>query len=169
MPLAASVRAYLALGSNLGDRLMQMQAALEALAADDALCVCQVSPVYENRAVGMGEANPFLNAMAEVATTLPPLALLDRCLEVETELGRTRSGDWAPRTIDIDIIAYDDASIESDRLSLPHPRITERDFVMHPLNDIAPELRIHGQRVADLAPNLPMDALRLCEATLRIE
>lgn len=163
------VRAYVALGSNLGDRLGQMQLALERLAADAAVRVLQVSPVYENRAVGMGEAAAnFLNAIAEVETSLAPLDLLDRCLAVETQLGRVRTGGWTPRTIDLDVIAYGDAVIEHERLQVPHPRIGERDFVVHPLNAIAPEQRIRGQRVADLAANVSMDALTRHDRELRV-
>jgi len=160
------VRAYVALGSNLGDRLGQMQSALERLSAGDAMTVLQVSPIYENRAVGMGEADPFLNAIAEVETSLRPLEVLDRCLEVETQLGRVRTGEWAPRTIDLDVIAYGDEVIENERLHVPHPRIAERDFVVHPLNAIAPELIIRGQRVADLAANFPIDGLTRYDAKL---
>ncbi len=163
-----TVRAYIALGSNLGERLSQMQAALDTLVADGALRILQVSPVYENRAVGMGEVDDFLNAVAVVETSLAPLDLLDRCLAVESQLGRVRTGEWAPRTIDLDVIAYGDEEIEHPRLHVPHPRIAERDFVVHPLNAIAPELRIGGQRVADLAAALPMDGLRLCKERLKI-
>lgn len=156
-----SQTAYVALGSNLGDRLALMQAALDRLACDT-LRVCQVSPIYENRAVGMGdEAEPFLNAIAEVETSLDPHQLLDHCLEVEEQLGRVRTGEWAPRTIDLDVIAYGEEEILSDRLHVPHPRIAERDFVVHPLNSIAPNLMIRGQRVEQLAVALPMDALTL--------
>lgn len=166
MPL---VRAYVALGSNLGDRIGQMQSALERLSVDDALQVLQVSPVYENRAVGMGEVDDFLNAIAEVETSLNPLELLDRCLDVESQLGRIRTGEWSPRTIDLDVIAYGNVEIESERLHLPHPRIAERDFVVHPLNAIAPELQIRGRRVADLAKALSMDALTIHNASLTSE
>jgi 2-amino-4-hydroxy-6-hydroxymethyldihydropteridine diphosphokinase len=155
VPLAT---AYIALGSNLGDRLVQMQAALNRL-AQQAVVVKQASPVYENRAVGMGEADPFLNAMARIETSLTPLDLLDLCLAVESQLGRRRSGQWAPRTIDLDIIAYDDLELTAERLKLPHPRIEARDFVLYPLRDIAPDLVIRGRRVAELAAQLPMDAL----------
>jgi 2-amino-4-hydroxy-6-hydroxymethyldihydropteridine diphosphokinase len=161
------VRAYIALGSNLGDRLGQMQAALQRLSAAGDLTVRQLSPVYENRAVGMGEVDDFLNAIAEVDTSLTPLELLDRCLDVETELGRVRTGGWTPRTIDLDLIAYGDEVIDLERLQVPHPRIAERDFVLHPLNAIAPDLCIRGQRVEDLAAALSMDALTLCEAALK--
>ncbi len=158
MPL---VRAYIALGSNLGNRLAQMQSALERLSGNQ-VKVCAVSPVYENRAVGMGEdAAPFLNAIAEVETSLAPLALLDRCLEVERELGRVRTGEWAPRTIDLDIIAYGEETISEERLHVPHPRIAERDFVVHPLNAIAPDLCISGRRVAEMAEALAAEGLSL--------
>ena len=165
MPL---VRAYIALGSNLGDRIGQMQSALKALAADNQLKVLQISPLYENRAVGMGEADDFLNAMTEVETSMAPLALLDCCLKVESKLGRVRTKDWAPRTIDLDIIAYGDEVIEHERLQVPHPRIAERDFVVHPLCAIAPDVEIRGQRVSHMAAALPMDSLTLCELKLEL-
>ena len=165
MPL---VRAYIALGSNLGDRIGQMQSALKALAADNQLKVLQISPLYENRAVGMEEADDFLNAMAEVETSMAPLELLDFCLGVESKLGRVRTKEWAPRTIDLDIIAYGDEVIEHERLQVPHPRIAERDFVVHPLCAIAPNVEIRGQSVAHMAEALPMDRLTLCELKLEL-
>ena len=165
MPL---VRAYIALGSNLGNRIGQMQSALKALAADNQLKVLQISPVYENRAVGMGEADDFLNAMAEVETSMAPLELLDCCLGVESKLGRVRTKEWAPRTIDLDIIAYGDEVIEHERLQVPHPRIAERDFVVHPLCAIAPNLEIRCQSVAHMATALPMDSLTLCKLKLQL-
>jgi 2-amino-4-hydroxy-6-hydroxymethyldihydropteridine diphosphokinase len=138
-----------------------MQDALERLADDAHLAVLEVSSVYENRAVGMGPADPFLNAVVKVATDLEPLELLDRCLQVESRLGRVRSKDWTPRTIDLDVIAYADVVMQHARLQIPHPRIAERDFVVHPLCEIAPELVLDGRRVADLAAALPTDDLTL--------
>ncbi|MDC0497489.1 2-amino-4-hydroxy-6-hydroxymethyldihydropteridine diphosphokinase [bacterium] len=159
--------AYVALGSNLGDRLALMQAALDQLACN-ALCVRKVSPIYQNRAMGMGdEAEPFLNAIVEVETSFDPHQLLDHCLDVEQQLGRVRTGEWVPRSIDLDVIAYGDEEILSDRLHVPHPRIAERDFVVHPLNSIAPNLVIRGQHVEQLAAKLPMDALTLLEDRLK--
>jgi 2-amino-4-hydroxy-6-hydroxymethyldihydropteridine diphosphokinase len=96
-----------------------------------------------------------------VETSLEPLALLDRCLEVERELGRVRTGEWAPRTIDLDIIVYGEETISDERLQVPHPRIAERDFVVHPLNAIAPDLIIRGQAVSEMAATLSMDDLSL--------
>jgi 2-amino-4-hydroxy-6-hydroxymethyldihydropteridine diphosphokinase len=116
----------------------------------------------------MREADDFLNAIAEVETSMAPLALLDFCLEVESKLGRVRTKEWAPRTIDLDIIAYGDEVIEHERLQVPHPRIAERDFVVHPLCAIAPNLEIRGQRVTHMAVALPMDRLTLCELKLEL-
>ena len=155
MPLT---RAYVALGSNQGERLRLMQLALDSLSSHE-LSVVQVSPIYENRALGMAEAEDFLNAIAEVDTSLSPINLLDRCLLVESELGRIRGKEWAPRTIDLDIITYGHEVIQHPRLCIPHPRLAERDFVVHPLNALAPDLVICGQRVSDMAQSLPTDEL----------
>ena len=158
-------RAYLALGSNQGDRLRQLQEALDSLACDE-LSIIQVSPVYENRALGMGEAEDFLNAIAEIDTSLSPISLLDHCLDVEAELGRVRGKEWAPRTIDLDLITYGQKVIRHSRLCIPHPRVAKRDFVVHPLNAIAPDLVICGRRVSDMAYALPIDELTLTSHSL---
>ena len=151
MPLTT---AYLALGSNLGERLEQMCSALELLEAEDVVIV-NASPVYQNRAIGMGDADPFLNAVVEVQTQLEAEALLDVCLAVENKLGRVRTGGWAPRTIDIDVLIFGQTRVETERLHLPHPRIAERDFVLQPLADIAPDLTLMGQTVKALLDQLP--------------
>lgn len=159
--------AYLGLGSNLGDRLGQMQAALDQLHCK-ALRIREISPVYENRAIGMdADAGPFLNAVVRIETSLEAHDLLDRCLEVEEQLGRIRSGKWTSRTIDLDIIVWGEAEILSQRLEVPHPRMAERDFVVHPLNAIAPDLLIRGQRISELARNLPINTLTLYAGRLR--
>lgn len=156
MPLA-----YIALGSNLGDRIGQMRRALELLEDGERLRVLRTSPVYQNRAVGMGEdANDFLNAIVELETALEPMELLDSCLEVERRLGRTRSQEgWRPRTIDLDILFYKGAKLNDERLVLPHPRIAERDFVAVPLADLAPELQIDGRSVREIVQDLAKNEL----------
>lgn len=158
MPLA-----YIALGSNLGDRLGQMRQALVLLEKHDGISVLRASPIYQNRAVGMGEdAEDFLNAVAELSCSLEPLELLDVCLEVEQQLGRTRSGEgWAPRTIDLDILVYEGAQVQDERLRLPHPRIAERDFVAVPLAELAPDLEINDRSVAEVAQSLAQNELTL--------
>jgi 2-amino-4-hydroxy-6-hydroxymethyldihydropteridine diphosphokinase len=163
MPLTT---AYLALGSNVGDRLENMRSALRMLEAGGDLIVLQVSPAYENRAIGMGEADPFLNAVAEINTSLSAEALLDRGFEVESRLGRVRTGSWAPRTMDIDLLLYGQVHMETDRLQIPHPRIAERDFVVFPLLEIAPDLQIDGRSIQAIASALPEVELSQLEERL---
>lgn len=152
MPLTT---AYLALGSNVGERLEQMRSALELLGAEG-VTIAAASPVYQNRAIGMGDADPFLNAVVEVQTELDAEALLDVCLVVENKLGRVRTGGWSPRTIDVDVLIFGETSIETERLHLPHPRIAERDFVLQPLSDIAPDLQVNGRTIRALLAALPL-------------
>ncbi len=143
MPLTT---AYLGLGSNVGARFEQMCAALRHLQAAG-VAIINASPVYQNRAVGMGTADPFLNAVVEVRTTLQAEDLLNLCLAIETQLGRIRTQRWSPRTIDIDILIFGHTQIHTERLQLPHPGIAERDFVLQPLLDIAPELKLQGASI----------------------
>jgi len=158
--------ATLALGSNLGDRLANLRAAVTRLEAAGNLLVTRVSRIYENRAVGMGEAGPFLNGALEVKTSLSPETLLDRCLAVEDSLGRRRAETWIPRTIDIDVLLYGEASMASERLVLPHPSIAERDFVVQPLLDIDPERSVSGTTVRALRDALGEIGLRRIDARL---
>lgn len=164
MPLAT---AYLALGSNLGDRLGQMRVALELLEADYGVRILRSSAVYQNRAIGMENAEDFLNAVVAVETELAPEALLDACLAVETKLGRVRSGVWAPRTIDLDVLAYGDRVIETHRLQLPHPRIAERDFVAQPLLEVAPDLVVFDRPIKEIVSALPSINLELWPDALK--
>ena len=163
MPLTT---AYLALGSNVGERLEQMRSALKLLGAAGVTIVTE-SPVYQNRAIGMGEADPFLNAVVEVQTELGPEGLLDVCLAVENKLGRVRTGGWSPRTIDVDVLTFGRTSIDTERLQLPHPRIAERDFVLQPLADIAPELELFRQPIKALLERLPLVELERVAGSLR--
>lgn len=163
MPLAT---AYLALGSNLGQRLDQMRSALRLLEAGG-VRVRAVSHVYQNRAIGMVDADPFLNAVVQMETTLEPELLLDLCLKVETQLGRVRTAGWSPRTIDIDVLVYGEAHVETERLQVPHPRIAERDFVLQPLVDIQPDLKLFGRTVRELLESLPVVELEQVSEVLR--
>lgn len=158
--------AYLALGSNLGQRLDQMRSALRLLEAGG-VRVRAVSHVYQNRAIGMVDADPFLNAVVQVETTLEPELLLDLCLKVETQLGRVRTAGWSPRTIDIDVLIYGEAHVETERLQVPHPRIAERDFVLQPLVDIQPDLKLFGRTVRELLEALPVVELEQVSEVLR--
>ena len=129
--------------------------------------IVTASPVYQNRAIGMGDADPFLNAVVEVQTELGPEALLDVCLAVENKLGRVRTGGWSPRTIDIDVLIFGQTDIDTERLQLPHPRIAERDFVLRPLADIAPELQLLGQPTKTLLDKLALVELERVAGSLR--
>ena len=163
MPLAT---AYIALGSNLGDRLGQMQEALGILQSDYSVRVLKTSPVYQNRAIGMGDAEDFLNAVACVEAELSPEVLLDACLTVESQLGRVRSDVWAPRIIDLDLLVYADVQLATERLTLPHPRIAERDFVAKPLLDVAPDLIVFGKPIREIVEALPALELELVDGVL---
>jgi 2-amino-4-hydroxy-6-hydroxymethyldihydropteridine diphosphokinase len=133
--------AYIGLGSNLGDRAATLTAALEAIDATDGLRLVRRSGFVQTAPVG-GPAGqgPFLNAAAEVATTLSPQALLERLLEIERTLGRRRQDQprWSPRTCDLDILMIDAMTMHSETLTLPHPRMHQRRFVLEPLAQIAP-------------------------------
>lgn len=130
--------AYIALGSNLGNRLAHLRMAVRAL--KDLGDVEAVSPVYETEPVGYADQPRFLNAVARLRTELPPHELLARLLEIERQAGRVRTFPNAPRTLDLDLILYDDMVIKTPELTLPHPRLHERAFVMRPLVDIAPDV-----------------------------
>lgn len=140
--------AFIGLGSNLGDRMQHIRSALRLLEHGGSVIVRQVSPAYENRAIGMGEAADFINVVVELATELSPSELLHRCLAIENQLGRVRSDAWIPRTIDLDVLIYDDCLQQTEALTVPHPRICERDFVLVPLADIAGDRCLHGQSIS---------------------
>jgi 2-amino-4-hydroxy-6-hydroxymethyldihydropteridine diphosphokinase len=137
--------AYLGLGSNLGDRHAHLQAAVAGLHEREGLRVVAASPVYETEAHTLApdeEQPPFYNAVLAVHTTLPPRALLRVAQEQEAAAGRTRDRRWAPRPLDVDILTYGNAVHTTDALTLPHPRLADRRFVLRPWADVAPNLRI---------------------------
>jgi 2-amino-4-hydroxy-6-hydroxymethyldihydropteridine diphosphokinase len=138
-------RAFLGLGSNLGDRLANLQRAVERLRSRG-VRVLRSSRVYETEPVGGPPQPDYLNAVLEVETELDPRALLSACLEVEAELGRTRRQRWGPRTIDIDLLTYDDLRIEEPGLEVPHPRMHQRAFVLVPLLELVADTTLPGGR-----------------------
>lgn len=144
-------RAYLGLGSNLGDRRALLRAAEAHLGATPGVRVLARSSVYESEPVGAADQPWFLNQVLLIETTLDPHALLDAVQQVEAALGRTRAVRWGPRTIDIDVLLYDRTVVVSPRLSLPHPELARRRFVLLPLAELDPRLRLpDGRAVADL-------------------
>jgi len=140
------------LGSNLGDRQTQLQQALQRLEEKHDLRVAAVSNIYETKPVGDMEQPDFLNMVALLETELTPLALLQQCLAVETDMGRVRTRRWGPRVIDIDLLVYHENEMNTLHLTLPHPEIINRGFVLIPLNDVAPGLLLaSGRSVAAMA------------------
>jgi len=129
-------RAFLGLGSNLGDRVAHLRAAIAAL--DD---LRAVSPVYETAPVGGPDGQgAFLNLVVELDSGLDAWGLLELCRELEAAAGRVRDVRWGPRTLDVDVLWIDGQSVDDPELTVPHPRLWERRFVLAPLADLAPEL-----------------------------
>ena len=152
MSLPQAVDAYVALGSNLGHCRATLEAAVDALGALPQCRLAGVSRIYRTPPWGRLDQPDFLNAVVRLHTTLRPLALLDALMAIERRFGRTRDGErWGPRTLDLDLLHMDGEVLADSRLTLPHPRIAERAFVLCPLADLAPDLALPGQgRVADL-------------------
>ena len=138
-------RAYVGLGANLGERDGALRAALAALDATEGIDVVAVSTFRETDPVDYLEQPRFLNAAAALETTLAPRELLDALLEVERSLGRTREGPrFGPRTIDLDLLLYGDESLDEPGLTVPHPRLHGRAFVLEPLAELDPGLVVPG-------------------------
>ena len=137
--------AFLALGSNLGDRLAMLQRAVDLLDARDGIDVVRSSRVYETDPVGPPQP-AYLNAVLEISTTLEPRGLLEAALAIETELGRVRVERWGPRTLDVDILLYDDREVREPDLEIPHPRMHERGFVLVPLSELTQDPMLPGGR-----------------------
>jgi 2-amino-4-hydroxy-6-hydroxymethyldihydropteridine diphosphokinase len=153
-------RAYLALGSNLGDRLAFMQRALDTMRAEPSVDVVSVSNVYETDPVGGPEQGAFLNAVVAIDTDLDPNALLALAQRLERDAERVRTERWGPRTLDVDILLYDDIRLDDPNLTIPHPRMWERGFVLVPLRDVAPHL-VSANAVAATAEGVRMAAVAL--------
>ena len=132
---------YLSVGSNIGDRLSMIRQAVKFLEAHEGTEIERVSSVYETAAVGLTDQADFLNAAIHLRTKLEPVELLSFCQDIEQLLDRERMIRWGPRTIDLDILLYNQDSMETERLTIPHPRMRERAFVLIPLLELEEELR----------------------------
>jgi 2-amino-4-hydroxy-6-hydroxymethyldihydropteridine diphosphokinase len=149
-------RAFVALGSNLENPQQQVLHALAELDGLPETRVIATSALYRTAPVGYDNQPDFINAAAEVSTALPPVALLRALLALETAQGRERPFPNAPRVLDLDLLMYDDLELHDPELTLPHPRLHERGFVLFPLADIAADMHVPGRgKVSDLLRDLP--------------
>ena len=147
-------RAYLGLGSNVGDKPAMIAGAVTRLAATPGIRVVARSSDYRTPPWGDTDQDWFLNAAVAVDTELSPHALLDACLAIEADLGRVRERRWGPRRIDIDVLHYAGAAVSDERLVLPHRFVRERAFVLVPLAEIAPDLVLGDETVTEALAHL---------------
>lgn len=153
------MRAYLGLGGNMGDRLSLLSQAVKLLDLTQGISVNRISSIYETAPVGLLEQPHFYNLVVEIQTTLTPAELLRVALAIEKKLHRVRHKRWGPRTIDIDLLLYDDRIIQREELEIPHPRMHERAFVLVPLMEIAGDIAIPGTgtRLSQYIAQLPAE------------
>jgi 2-amino-4-hydroxy-6-hydroxymethyldihydropteridine diphosphokinase len=148
-------KAFVGIGSNLGDREAHVKSALELLAAEQGIDVVAVSELRETDPVGPVEQGRFVNGAVLLETELSPRELLGRLLTIEGRLGRVRNERFGPRTIDLDLLVYGDAVVDEPGLTVPHPRLHERRFALEPLADLAPDLVVPGRgRISALLAKL---------------
>lgn len=154
-------RAFIALGTNIEPREKHLTDALKSLAENKEIIIQKRSSIYETAPVGYTDQADFLNMVIEIKTSLTAIGLLDICQEIERNLGRKRTIRFGPRTIDLDILVYNQENSKTERLILPHPRMHERAFVLIPLQEIAPQLVVSTmeKRVVDLIDNLPDESV----------
>ena len=155
--------AYIALGSNLHTPREQLKRALKALAQLPQTQLMAVSSFYRSKPLGPQDQPDYLNAAVEISTALSPLALLDELQRIENEQGRVRLRRWGERTLDLDILLYGDEIIQSERLTVPHYDMHNREFVIVPLAEIASNLILpNGQKLAELADRFAVHQMEKC-------
>ena len=158
------VNAFIGLGSNLDEPLAQVRSALRALDQLPQSTLIQHSSLYETAPMGSANQPNYINAVAELATELAPEALLDQLQLIETAHQRVRGAErWGSRTLDLDLLLYGDEIIGAERLTVPHPGLTERNFVLIPMAEICPELRLpDGRAVAELPARHDQHGVKKC-------
>lgn len=153
-------KAYLSLGTNVGNREKNLREAVNLLHQIAQIKVRGVSSIYETVPWGYKEQNDFLNLCLTIKTEFPPEKLLTVCQQIEDDMGRVRKEKWGPRIIDIDILLYDNLELETPKLVLPHPRIKERAFVLVPLQELNPNLVIAGETIKELLEQVPTEEVQ---------
>lgn len=161
MPGPRDATAYLGLGGNLGDPRQAMAAALRLIEADPRCEVTAVSSVYRTPPWGDVVQPDFLNCVAAIRTSLPPKDLLDLCLGTENALKRVRKQPGGPRVIDVDVLIYSDLKLKQPGLEIPHPRMTQRAFVLLPLREIAPALTLDGRSLNELIESVDREGISI--------
>ncbi len=162
---ASTATAYIGLGSNLDEPRAQIRTALRALAALPDSRVAACSSLYRSRPMGPQAQPDFINAVARLETALTPHDLLDRLQQIELDQRRQRDGErWGPRTLDLDVLLYDNEIITSPRLTVPHYGLRERNFVLYPLQEIVPDLVLpDGSTLTSLLEHCPANGLEKIE------
>ncbi|MBE3669354.1 2-amino-4-hydroxy-6-hydroxymethyldihydropteridine diphosphokinase [Vibrio navarrensis] len=160
------IRAYIAIGSNLADPVAQANRAIAALKSLPNSELVAVSHLYSSTPMGPQNQPDYINAVAEIQTELTPLQLLDCTQAIELEQGRVRKEErWGPRTLDLDLLLYGNEVIDSERLTIPHYGMKEREFVLYPLAEIAPNLTLpDGTRLADLLTQVERNGLGIWQS-----
>lgn len=166
--LGPARQAFIGLGSNLGDRAAMLRGAVARLGRCDGVAVVAASAVYETEPVSVTDQPSFLNQVVAIETTLAPEQLLDALQAIEAEFGRVRDVRWGPRTLDLDLLAYEGEARDTERLVLPHPRMFERAFVLVPLRELLAQPRLsspawQGLRAKVEAAKVPSTGVRQCE------
>ncbi len=162
---------FLSLGSNLGDRETNLVRAIHLIGSMEGFELISTSPIYISEAVEMSKSAPtFLNMVIEGKFQYTPLELLNNLQEIERKMGRESKGDYKPRTIDIDILLFGDKQIKIERLNVPHPKMTKRDFVLTPLLQIVPDLvhPVSGKRFDSFLKNVESDKLMIYKENIRV-
>jgi 2-amino-4-hydroxy-6-hydroxymethyldihydropteridine diphosphokinase len=158
------------MGSNLDEPLAQLRAALQAMQRLPSCELLRCSPVYRSIAVGPGRQPDYFNAVAYIQTELEPLELLHALQEIECAQGRQREIRWGPRTLDLDILLYGERVADGAELTIPHPRLKERNFVLYPLRDLDPGLSLPcGTPIESLCQSIPRDGLWLGGQLSRVD
>ena len=165
--------AYIGLGSNLDNPLLQVKTAIKELNACKDMSVDAVSNIYKSKPLGTAnnqQQADYINAVVRIKTWLSPFDLLDILQVLEKKHHRVREYHWGPRTLDLDILLYSDQVLASERLTIPHPELTKRDFVLYLLNDINPDLDIplHG-KLADILPTVSKENLIFVEGHVELQ
>ncbi len=159
-------KAYLGLGSNIGDRMAYLREAVDKLSSTEQIRIDKISPVYQTEPIGYVAQEDFYNMVVEIVTNLSPMHLLEACMRIEREMGRAESVHKGPRIIDIDILLYGDMLVNEYRLQIPHPLFLDREFTLRPLYDIAPDLRVE---TAGISIREALDKVAGAKRVLKLE